>query len=94
MVPSISTRVTEFTDHKLRNDLRARNLHVIMDDMFLLSRYTKMTNLTGMDICVPAFFPQPLQDMFLETLGGGLRDCMALLASVLYGEEAMSLYTT
>jgi hypothetical protein len=64
-LPSPSTRVSEFSDNKLWNDLRNQNLHMLMGEMFLLARYHKMTNATGLDICAPAFYPESLQEVTL-----------------------------
>ena len=94
ILPSMSTRVTEFIDHKLRNGLRSRGLHMLMGDMFLLTRYHKMTNVTGFDLCMPAFYPRQLQDLTLEVFAGGLRDCETILAPILFGTEAAELYHT
>jgi hypothetical protein len=96
ILPSPSTRVTEFIDNKLRNDLRSRNLHMLMGEMFMLARYHKMTNATGLDICIPAFYPEELQELTLEVFAGGLRQCETTLACAFFGErsEAAKLYHT
>ena len=96
ILPSTSTRVTEFIDHKFRNDVRSRNVHMLTGEMFLLLKYDKMTNTTGMDKCIPAFYPKPLQDLTLKILAGGLRECEIYLASVLFGKdlESVKLYST
>jgi hypothetical protein len=88
ILPSISTRVTEFVDHKLRNALRNRGLHMVTGEMFLLARYHKMTNATGSDICVPAFYPKQLQELTLEIFAGGLRECETVLAPALFGRDS------
>jgi hypothetical protein len=92
ILPTISTRITQFLDHKYRNDNRTRNLHTLLKDMFFIIKYHKMTNLTGRDACIPAFFPDVLKELSLEILAGGLRDCEAILAPILYGREAKQLY--
>jgi hypothetical protein len=96
ILPGLSTRVTEFVDQKLRNDLRNRGLHMLTGEMFLLARYHKMTNATGLDICVPAFYPEQLQELTLEIFAGGLRRCETVLAPVLFGRDsgAARLYHT
>ena len=96
ILPSPSTRITEFIDHKLRNALRNWGLHAIGEDMFLLARYHKMTNATGLDICVPAFYPKQLKELTLEIFAGGLQECETTLAPVLFGRdsEAAQLYHT
>jgi hypothetical protein len=94
ILPTISTRVTQFTDHKIRNDLRARNLHLLGNEMFLLARYHKMSSQTGFDTCFPAFYPEPLQDLTVEIMAGGLRDCEVIFSSVLYSAEAAQRYRT
>jgi hypothetical protein len=92
ILTSPSNRVTQFTDYKFKNDLRPRNLHMLQQEMFLLSRYNKMTNLTGYDECIPCFYPKRLQDLTLELLAGGLRECEVLFSSILYGPEAAGRY--
>jgi len=94
LLPTTSVRVTEFVDNKLRNASRNRNLHMLMGEMFMLARYHKMTNATGSDICVPAFYPEPLQELTLEIFAGGLREFETNLAPVLFGGEAADLYRT
>lgn len=94
ILPSPSTRITEFVDHKLRNASRNRGLHMLMGDMFLLARYHKMTNATGLDICVPAFYPEPLQELTLEIFAGGLRECETFLAPVLFERDSAEVYQT
>ena len=94
ILPTISTRVTEFVDHKLRNASRNRGLHMSVQDMFLLSRYHKMTNLTGLDICTPTYYPEPLKELTLEIFAGGLRECEAAFAPILFEAKATELYHT
>jgi hypothetical protein len=96
ILPSSSTRVTEFIDNKLRNASQNRSLHMLMQEMFLLSGYHKMTNATGLDACTPAYYPEPLQELTLEIFAGGLRDCETILAPILFGRDsdAAELYHT
>lgn len=96
ILPSSSTRVTEFIDNKLRNASRRRGLYMLMEEMFLLSGYHKMTNATGLDACIPAFYPEQLQELTLEIFAGGLRDCETVLAPILFGRDsnAAELYHT
>ena len=85
LLPSLPSRVTEFVDHKLTNADRPRNLHCIQEDMFLLKRYTKTTNLTGKDKCIPMFFPTALKELMLEYLAGSVRVVEELLAHEVHG---------
>jgi hypothetical protein len=96
ILPSISTRVTQFLDNKHKNDLRQRNLFMLLGDMFNLTTYHKMTNRTGLDACTPAFYPVVLKELFLEYLAGGCRDCEELLSKYAYedGDQARALYST
>jgi len=94
ILPCPSTRITEFLDHKLRNASRNRNLHMLGGEMFLLARYHKMTNITGYDICIPAFYPGVLQELTLEIFAGGLREVEIYLASVVFGSDAINNYST
>jgi hypothetical protein len=71
-LPSSSTQITEFLDHKLWNASHNRDLHMLGDEKFLLAQYHKMTNATGFNICVPAFYPEALQDLTLEIFARGL----------------------
>jgi hypothetical protein len=88
VLPTMSNRVTQFIDTKLRNLDRPRNLHMLITDMFNLLHYHKMTNLTGLDKCIPAFYPPCLKDLMLEYLCGGMREVDLLLTLVCYGREA------
>jgi hypothetical protein len=92
IISTISMRVTQFMDSKIRNDNRECNLDFLINEMFLLMRYSKTTNLTDRDICVPAFFPELLKDLMVEVLAGGLRDCQELLSRVLWGEESRNYH--
>ena len=92
ILPAISTRVTQFLDHKFRNDHRKRNLVAMLGETVLLTTYHKMTNQTGFDQWTPAFFPPKLREAMMEYLAGGLRDCETLLALQAYGPEAAALY--
>lgn len=92
IVPSMATRLTQFIDDKLRNDQRLRNLHMIVQEMISFTRYHKMTNLTGQDVAVPAFYPEALRDLMLEYTTGGLRECEELFSRVVDGPEAASYY--
>jgi hypothetical protein len=90
--PTIATRISEFTDNKYRNLDRNRNLHMMLSEMFDLVQYHKMTNLTGIDVCIPTFYPPILQDIMLEYLAGGIRDVDEFLGRIVYGEHAAHLY--
>jgi hypothetical protein len=92
ILPTINTRGTTFVDHKFRNDLRPRNLLMLTEEMFFLVRYHKMTNQTGLDACIPAFFPPCLIELMLEYLGGGCREAEEILARVVWGETEVSYY--
>ena len=93
LCPTISTRVTEFLAGKFANDARRRNLFMLLSEMVDLRGYHKMTNQTGLDVCKPVFYPEPLKDLVLEYLAGGMRTCESLLAKYAYGEEAQMLYS-
>lgn len=90
----LSTRVTQFLQHQIRNADRPRNLFFQGEEGFFFTRYSKTTHLKGRDSCVPAFLSDPLRELLLVLLGGGLREAQAVLAGVEYGEEARWLYRT
>lgn len=94
ILPNLPGRVTELTDWKIRNDLRPRNLHYIMREMFWLRRYHKGTNLTGRDACIPSFLPPVLVKLMTEYLAGGIREVEELLTRIVYGKEAGDLLRT
>lgn len=71
--PSVSTRVSEFLVSKFTNDSRMRTLVVMLKELVHLSGYHKMTNQTGLDVCIPAFFPDSGKELVLEYLAGGMR---------------------
>ena len=88
ILPSVSSRVTEFLATKYTNDTRTRNLFMMIKEMVQLSTYLKMTNQTGLDICTPAFFPECLKEIMLEYLCRGLRDCEIMLSKFVHGSAA------
>jgi hypothetical protein len=94
ILPTINSRLTQFLDNKIRNDLRPRNLFMLQNEMLLITRYHKMTNQTGLDTCIPVFYPEALQDMTLEVFAGGLRNCQEVLSHALYGADAAYNYHT
>jgi hypothetical protein len=60
LLPTTSIQITEFIDQKQWNILRRKNLHMLIGKMFMLTKYHKMISTTWLDICVPAFHPEPL----------------------------------
>lgn len=92
VLPATGKRVSQHEQDKYTNDARSRNLHFILNDMINITSYSKMTNQTGLDVCVPSFYPAALKDLTLEYLAGGMRDCETLLSRFAYDEEASSLY--
>ena len=52
-----------------------------------------MTNQTALDVCKPVFYPEPLKDLLLEYLAGGMCTCESLLAKYAYSKEAQTLYS-
>lgn len=88
LLPTMATRITQFIDTKLQNLDRPRNIHLLIEDMFHLMRYHKMTNLTGLDKCIPAFYPQCLKDFMLEYLLGGIQEVVYIFTKLIYGKEA------
>jgi hypothetical protein len=93
ILPTISNRVTQFIDQKIRNDVRPRNLHMLGDEMFFLVRYHKMTNLTGLDTCIPAFVPQQLTEILIEYLCV-CRGAEQILTRIVHQEPSVSNYFT
>lgn len=90
----LSSRVTQFLQHQLRNSDRPRNLLFQGEEGFFLSRYSKTTNLKGKDACTPAVLSAPLRELLLVILGDGFREAQAILAGIVHGEEARWLYRT
>lgn len=88
----LSTRVAQFLQHQLRNVDRPRNLMFQGEEGFFLTRYSKTTNLKGVDSCTPAILSQPLKELLLVLLGSGFREAQAILAGLEHGEEACWLY--
>ena len=93
ILPTIANRVTQFIDVKIRNDIRARNLHVVHNEMFFLTAYHKMRNQSGLDTCMPAFVPKQLQTLLLEYLGG-CRPTEQMLSRIAHGEQGDGYYFT
>ena len=90
--PTISSRVVSFLDKKYRNRDRHRNLIVIDKDMVRLDRYSKTTNLTESDKCIPAFYPNSLKALMLEYLAGGIRETETVFTALLYRAEEVDSY--
>ncbi|KAI9456768.1 hypothetical protein HD554DRAFT_2177923 [Boletus coccyginus] len=90
----LSTRVTQFLQHQIRNADRPRNLFFTGEEGFFFTRYSKTTHLKGRDSCVPAVLSEPLRELLLVLLGSGFREAQAILAGIEHGEEAQSLYQT
>ena len=62
---TISTRVTQYLNHKFWNDGHLRNLVAMLKEMVLLTTYHKMTNQTGYDQWTPAFLPLKLKEVMV-----------------------------
>jgi hypothetical protein len=92
IIPTISTRISQFVANKIRNLDRPRNLHMLLNEMFYFVRYHKMTNLTGIDVCIPVFFPPALVEIMLEYICGGVRDVEEAFGGIAYGRDAKNAY--
>lgn len=90
----LSTRVTQFLQHQIRNADRPRNLLFQGKEAMLIGRYSKTTNSKGKDGCTPAFLAAPLADLLLVLLGGGFREAQAILAGIEHGESSRWVYRT
>jgi hypothetical protein len=94
ILPSMSNRLTQFIDQKIRNGDRPRNLHMLGREMLAFTNYHKMTNLTGLDMCIPAFYPPPLTEIMVEYLCGGMSGVSEIFSGVVHGPESAALYHT
>ncbi|KAH0825828.1 hypothetical protein J3R83DRAFT_8789, partial [Lanmaoa asiatica] len=90
----LSTRATQFLHYQFRNGDRPRNLIFQGAEGISITRYSKTTNVKGVDSCIPAFLSAPLREILLVLLGSGFREAQAILAGIMYGQEARSLYRT
>jgi len=90
----ISTRGTQFIEHQIANADRHRNFFVQGGEVFILTGYSKKTNTSGLDSCIPGFLPKPVAKWVLELVGGGLRNAEAILGGIAYGEESEHFYKT
>jgi hypothetical protein len=64
----------------------------LKNNMFNLTIYHKGSNRTGLDHCIPAFYPNELRELMVEYLAGGCRTNEVFLSEVAYGPEASALY--
>lgn len=80
ILPAIYTRVSEFLVSKFTNDSCMRTLVVMLKELVHISIYHKTTNQTGLDVCIPAFFPESRKELVLGYLAGGLRDCETMFS--------------
>jgi len=90
----LSLRATEVLLYQIQNDDWLQNLLFQGKKIIFFCRYSKTTSSRGADGCIPAFLPEPLQDIVLVLLGGGFKEVQALLAGIKYGEHARYLYHT
>ncbi|KAG2140560.1 hypothetical protein DEU56DRAFT_911625 [Suillus clintonianus] len=90
----ISSCGTQFIDHKVSNVDRHRNLFMQVNEMFLITSYSKKTGITDRDSCTPGFMPKEIALCVLKMLGGDLCTAEAILASIVYGADAEHLYRT
>lgn len=91
LLPTMSNRTTQHSDTKIRNDVRTRTLFMENDDMFSTIQYHKMSNQTGFDEYIPAFFPKCLKEVMLEYLCT-IRQVEEVFAFVVHGEHAANVY--
>lgn len=92
VLPVMSNRITQFVANKIRNMDRRRNTHMLITELIFFTGYHKMTNATGIDICVPAFAPPPLRELMLEYLCGGIREVEEVFGGIAYGKPAAEAF--
>ena len=56
ILPTISTHITQYLDHKFQNDGHPQDLVAMLKEMVFLTTYHKMTNQAGYGQWTPAFY--------------------------------------
>ena len=91
IIPDQPARGTEHVEIKIRNNLRHRNVFWHDDRLWIVTQYTKTTNLTGHDSFLPMMLPRRLSRI-LERYLIVYRPLEKVLGNVLYGKNAMQNY--
>ena len=91
IAPSQPARGTEHVDQKIRNSWRLRNLFHQDGKLWMVTQYTKTTNLTGRDVFIPMIVPDRLAKL-LEYYLVVFRPLETTLAGIIYGKDAAQLY--
>jgi hypothetical protein len=92
ILPIMSNRISQFVANKLRNHDRRRNTNMLINEMVFWTGYHKMSNVTGIDMCIPAFAPPVLQQLMLEYLCGGIREVEEVFAGIVHGSAAKEAF--
>jgi hypothetical protein len=92
LLPIMSNRISQFVANRIRNMDRRRTTHMLVSEMVFFTGYHKMTNLSGLDLCIPAFVPPPLRELMLEYLCGGIREVEEVFGGVAYGRAATEAF--
>lgn len=90
----ISFRLRQYMEFRFANCDRQRSLIWQAGEPVTLLPDSKMTQLTEQHRFLPGFVHMMIASVFFEFLGGGLRECEALLVQVLKGAEAAQIHRT
>jgi len=91
VVPAPPSRATEFVNMRYRNSDRLRNLYNIMQQMYWFTIYSKTSNLTDHDLCIPALVPKELADIISQFLIL-IRPVEEILSHLTFEESSPSSY--
>jgi hypothetical protein len=92
LTPIMANRISQFVANKIRNLDRRRNTNMLISEMIFFTGYHKMSNVTGIDVCVPAFVPPPVRELMLEYLCGGIREVEGFFGKIAYGGTAAAAF--
>lgn len=91
IIPSQPSRAPEHVDNKIRNSWRLRNLFMRDGEMWMITQYTKTSNITGHDSFLPMLIPTRLAQLLQKYLLI-FRPLELVLANSIWGEAAMQVY--
>jgi hypothetical protein len=67
-------------------------MNMLIEEMVIFMGYHKMTNVTGVDVCIPAFLPPVLQELMLEYLCGGIHKADEVFVHITSGCAAQEAF--
>ena len=92
LLPIMANRISQFVGNTVRNMDRHHNTNMLITEMVYFTGYHKMSNTTGIDVCIPAFVPPALKALMLEYLCGGIHQMEEIFSGIAYGKTAAKAF--